>query len=475
VTDEIENVGTIPFPILSAGDLKQHLKEPEKLINEADEVCAGWYKPFGGTPARLDFTLTENPLKHWSQYGSTFGGKDIKLTWEPARFTWVYPLVEAYVLTGDEKYPSIFWQHFNQFVRLNPVNVGPNWSSAQEVALRLLPFLFAWQAFKPSPVFDKEKKKVMIHLIEQSIRRITLTLDYARSQNNNHMLSEALGLVLAGTFFDRVHPQAARWSQTGFKAFEEGLKQQIEPDGTYSQHSTNYHRLMLQLALVYYIYAQYHRREVRPEVAGRLAAATTWLMNETDPLSGKMTSLGHNDGSLLLPQGTDCIQDARPTLQAASRAFLGEPAFPPGEWDLLGHWLGIPEPKTGSTNDLEPMSTPQWRVGENDCWGTLRAVRFNSRPAHADQLAVDLWWHGTNFAMDAGTYLYNGASPWENALAATSVHNTITLDGRDQMRRAGRFLWLNRVNAARLPQSDPTPWPPGWSHTPVPHFVTSAA
>lgn len=454
VTDEVEKMGTVPFPNLSAGDLKQYLAEPEKVIHEADELCAGWYKPFGGAPARLDFTLNEIPLKHWSRYGSTFGGTDIKLIWEPARFTWVYALLEAYILTGDEKYPSFFWQQFNPFIRLNPVNTGPNWSSAQEVALRLLPLLFAWQTFKPSPVFNSEKKKVLIHLIEQSARRITFTLDYARSQNNNHLLSEAVGLILAGTFFDRVHPQAAQWTQTGFHAFEEGVMQQIEPDGSYSQHSTNYHRLMLQLALVYYIYAQYHRREVMPGVARRLAAATTWLAEATDPPSGRMINLGHNDGSLLLPQGIDCFQDARPTLQAASRAFLGKSVFPPGEWDLLSRWLGIPTPETGATMDSNPSSASLWRVGEDDCWGTLRAVRFHSRPAHADQLAVDLWWHGTNFAMDAGTYLYNGAPPWENALAATCVHNTITLDGRDQMSRAGRFLWLDRVNAAWLPQSD---------------------
>jgi hypothetical protein len=46
-------------------------------------------------------------------------------------------------------------------------------------------------------------------------------------------------------------------------------------------------------------------------------------------------------------------------------------------------------------------------------------------------------------AQDAGTYLYNALSPWDNALARTDVHNTVTAAGQDQMQRAGRFLWLD--------------------------------
>jgi asparagine synthase (glutamine-hydrolysing) len=57
-------------------------------------------------------------------------------------------------------------------------------------------------------------------------------------------------------------------------------------------------------------------------------------------------------------------------------------------------------------------------------------------------LHVDLWWRGQNIAMDAGTFSYNAPAPWNNPLAHTAYHNTVTVDGRDQMNRAGKFLWL---------------------------------
>jgi asparagine synthase (glutamine-hydrolysing) len=55
-----------------------------------------------------------------------------------------------------------------------------------------------------------------------------------------------------------------------------------------------------------------------------------------------------------------------------------------------------------------------------------------------------LWIHGHNIAIDAGTYLYSGEGRrWRNGLAHTSVHNTVTVDGEDQMTMLSRFTWTN--------------------------------
>jgi len=61
-----------------------------------------------------------------------------------------------------------------------------------------------------------------------------------------------------------------------------------------------------------------------------------------------------------------------------------------------------------------------------------------------------MWWHGFNIAMDAGTYRYTAPAPWQNALMDTAVHNTVQVDGQNQMLRVGRFLWLNWAQSRRL-------------------------
>jgi asparagine synthase (glutamine-hydrolysing) len=55
---------------------------------------------------------------------------------------------------------------------------------------------------------------------------------------------------------------------------------------------------------------------------------------------------------------------------------------------------------------------------------------------------VDLWWRGQNVALDAGTFSYNAAPPWDDTFSSTAYHNTVAVDGHDQMERVGRFLWL---------------------------------
>jgi hypothetical protein len=86
--------------------------------------------------------------------------------------------------------------------------------------------------------------------------------------------------------------------------------------------------------------------------------------------------------------------------------------------------------------------------------GFLRAARHSSRPTHADQLHVDLWWNHCNLAVDAGTYSYNLAYPWDNRLSGTDVHNTVMIENQHQMTRAGKFLWLDWAQATIIKHTE---------------------
>jgi hypothetical protein len=127
--------------------------------------------------------------------------------------------------------------------------------------------------------------------------------------------------------------------------------------------------------------------------------------------------------------------------------------LPPGLWDEIAIWMGSdPAPLTNHKSKVELSSSDisasgYHRLGTETSWALVRAGRYSRRPFQADQLHLDLWWRGINIARDPGTYLYNGDPPWNNGLAGSAVHNTVTVDGQDQMRRAGRFLWLDWAQA----------------------------
>lgn len=416
---------------------------PTLMAEEAGLLLKGKFRPFFGNPVQLDFPQISS-LDHWTAYTNEFAAQDIKFAWEPARFTWSLALARAYQVTGNEQYPQLFWQKFEQFIAANPLNRGPNWASAQEVALRVVMWILALPAFKDAASTTAERLTRMMGAVDQHIERILPTLAYARSQHNNHILSEALGLMLAGDFLRDVNPQAHRWIVLGRREFERAILRQVDDQGNYSQHSANYQRMMLQLALLYTVFMKRTDQEIPAAVFSRLTLATRWLIAQLDVTSGRLPNLGHNDGTLLLPFGCADYRDYRPTAQACAIAFLGQPCLPHGYWDELSSWLGFQT--THLFNAAKTVSSPAVRrVGTPDCWASLRGVRFLNRPAHADQLHVELWCAGENLARDAGTYLYNAPLPWQNALDVTRVHNTITLDGRDQMQRISRFLWLDQA------------------------------
>jgi hypothetical protein len=422
-----------------------------RTLAEADEIVARQVRLFGGPPVPLVLRLPMD-LLHWSAYEKgqpVVQDGDIKWIWEAGRFGWAYTLGRAYRLCADERYPQTFWKYAEEFRQANPPYRGPHWLSAQEVALRLMALVFAGQVFAGSPHTTEQRLAYLAGWIAEHAARIPPSLAYARAQNNNHLLSEAAGLYTAGLALPE-HPQAGKWRSTGWKWFHTGLRSQIDGQGAYIQNSTNYQRLMLQLALWVNRLATQDAQAQMPEPSlRRLATATSWLLALLDLASGRVPNLGPNDGAHILPLSSSPFEDYRPTLQAAGLAFLGERPLESGEWDELALWLA-PDPAQGKPTPVRRRAASAPHVLRHTgltSWAYLRAARFSGRPGHADQLHLDLWWRGQNLAIDPGTYLYNAPAPWDNSLALSAVHNTLTINNRDQMTPAGRFLFVDRAQA----------------------------
>ena len=426
-----------------------------ETIKQAEEILGGKFRRFGIDISEIDLS-PKTQLRHWSQVISPLVGpekQDIKYIWEPARFSWAIKLAQAFHLTNDDKYALFFWEKFAGFIKANPLNQGPNWESAQEVALRLIALIISINLIKDAKSSTIERKMDLFKSIADHADRIPPTISYAKAQNNNHLISEAVGLFTAGIFLPE-HPHAGKWERLGLKWFHRAVNSQISENGEYIQYSTNYHRMMLTLALWMKVLLQYSSRKMDGQAHTKLSHASNWLIGQFDPISSQVPNLGHNDGSLILPFYTAPYNDYRPILQTASRIFLDFPVLNPGPWDDLCIWLGISvEEKCEKTSSFLVNPTIP-RIGNTDAWASLRTARFTSRPAHADQLHVDLWYHGYNVALDAGTFKYNAPPPWNNGLAQTMVHNTVMINEKNQMYRAGRFLWLDWAQSKIVDQSD---------------------
>lgn len=394
------------------------------LLDKANEVVEDLSREPGTAEGEKHI---EAHTAHWTHYESgkeTTGAQDIKHIWEPARFNWAFALGRAYLLGHNEAYPQLFWRKFDEFQQQNPPYRGPNWMSAQEVGLRMLAFIFAGQVFDTSPTYSPERQRQLSLAIADHARRIPPTLVYARSQNNNHLVSEAVALYSAACALPD-HPQTRQWRKLGWKWFNQAIQHQVSLSGSYVQHSTNYHRLVLMLAMWMKFLAEGRGQLLPVGTTQRLQAATGWLAPLVDEHSGKVPNLGANDGANILAVSRLDFVDFLPVLEAAQKVF-------------------------GQPHDATPGLSDMPRLENTSSHAFLRVAHFSDRPSHADQLHLDLWWRGANILRDAGTFSYNAHSPWTNALSVTRVHNTLTLDDRDQMTAVSRFLWLKWAQAEVL-------------------------
>jgi len=464
----IRRQGGRPFFFSDSRSLEVQLKEvlgahgEESTVTEANRILEGSLPFFG----RLSFACGfpprwfQNPVtgqrvspdRSWTQMrfaADDYG--DLKFILEPSRFLFVYPLARAYSVSGDERFPEAFWSAIENWAASSPPMSGPLWICGQESSLRILAWSFALYAFLRSPATTPERVALLLSMIAVHAWRTMQTVGYARSQRSNHLFSEAVGLWTAGTLYPEL-TDAAGWQKQGERLLQEAVLDQITPGGAYLQDSFNYQRMVLQLLFWTLRLAEIHKIQLDPEIRARTVAAWEFIGEFVDSESGHAPNHGSNDGSCIFPLAACDYGDYRPLLSLGSCVLNRPTALPPGPWDEAALWLcaekRVPHPSSAWVGPSRTAKPGYYRIGIGNFWAFVRAGRYTRRPFQADQLHVDLWWHGLNLARDAGTYLYNGEPPWNNGLAGTAVHNTVMVDRRDQMRRAGRFLWLDWAQAS---------------------------
>jgi hypothetical protein len=397
-----------------------------------------WHRnPFTGQVTPTD--------RHWSRIDD-FGQGDIKVIWEPNRFGFVYDLVRSYWRTADEQIPDLFWQLIEDWQERNPPQAGANWKCGQEISFRVMAWCFGLFGFLEAATTTPERVARCAHMIAISGKRIEANLSYALSQKNNHSISEGMGLWTIGLLFPEFR-EARRWRDRGQAVLEDQGRKLIYEDGAFAQHSLNYHRLMLHDYAWSVRLGDLNDQSFSSELKERLRRAGHFLFQLQDETSGEVPVYGQNDGALILPLNNCPYHDFRPVISVTQFLTSGTRPYASGIWDEDLLWLFGPDslggPAESSTRtDLKAEIGGYYTLRSGSGFLFTRCATFRHRPGQADMLHADIWWRGQNIAVDAGTYSANAAEPWGEAFGGTECHNTVSVDGLDQMERAGRFLWL---------------------------------
>ena len=433
-----------------------------EIVSQAEEILQNRfcyffnsYYDLGPTPDWFLNPVTgkrAKPWLHWCDidlFDPAVG--DIKFIWEPSRFAWAYTLARAYAATGDEKYAEKLWTLFESWLEANQPNVGLNYACGQECAIRLMAMCFALYAIYQASSSTVERKIRLVTAVAVHADRIEKNIDFAISTRTNHSLTEAAGLYTVGTLFPEFE-RSDYWLKLGKKVLtNEGLKQ-IYLDGSYIQHSMNYHRLMLQVFLWVLQLAQLNGDSFDEAVVSRVKKAADFLYQMQDEFSGRVPNYGANDGALIIPlNGCDYL-DYRPVLQAVNYLFNESRLYESGPWDEDLVWFFGQQALAAPCNRVERSSRAYeaggyYTLRSNESWAMMRCHSYRDRPAHADMLHLDLWWKGLNILRDSGSYMYNCQQPWQDYFRSTSAHSTIVIAGTSQMQKLSRFTWLDWTKA----------------------------
>ena len=436
---------------------------------EADDLLNGNFRYFRHTPVqagwppdwhRNPFTGQTLPAdRHWSQIDD-FSQGDIKVIWDLSRFGFTYSLVRAYWRTGDERYPKRFWQLVEDWRLHNPPQWGANWKCGQETSFRLMAWCFGLYGFLDSPATTAKRVSMLAQIVAVSGGRIEANLRHALSQQNNHGVSEGMGLWTIGLLFPEFK-DSARWREKGRAVLESLGKDLIYEDGTFAQHSANYQRLALHDYLWAMRLGTLNGQPFSQDLQDRVKQAGEFLYQVQDEVSGRLPCFGHNDGSLILPLDNCDYQDFRPVIQAVHYLTTETRRCGDGPWDEGLLWLFGPQALQSATNspareDFQAKQGGFYTLRSESGFAFTHCPVYRHRPAHADTLNMDIWWRGQNITLDAGSYSYNAAPPWDHPLARAIYHNAVTVDGADPMERAGRFLWLPWAKGTVLTCQRPT-------------------
>ncbi len=437
----------------------------DALLAAADEVCRGRFELMGQTfdfqGGPIDWHLEPVsgrswPRLRWNRFGlyDADAPGDVKFTWELNRHQFWPTLARAYWLTGEDRYVDAWIQQITGWLDDNPPEIGVNWRSNLEHALRIVNWWIALAMFLPARQLSDELVCRIVGTMILKARHILADLDYSRiNMPNNHLLGDAMGLATMGLLLPGL-PEADHWRESGLNALWSEAPRQIHPDGASFECAISYHRFVAYFYVLIVRLCDTGDVPVPDVVRQRLEGMFEFVLHLRRP-DGGMPSIGDWDDGRTVVLSERALDDFRPMLSTGAVLFSRpDMAWAAGRLDAETLWLLGPQ--AGDAFDsLEPappdptsrafphggyfISRSDWT--DQAHYAVVRNGPFDSH-THADLLNVELAAFGQPILVDPGTYTYNGPWAWRTYFRSGRAHNALLVDGQTQTCAHRLFRWL---------------------------------
>lgn len=356
--------------------------------------------------------------------------------------------VIRYDYNFDDDQSAYVFNEIEDFITKNPINQGPNYKCSQEISLRVLNWTFALYYYKDSPNLTEALFQKIMHSIYWQIHHVYKNIHFSRvSVRNNHAITESLLLYLSGKLFP-FFPNVAKWSEKGKKWFEQEIAYQIYEDGTFLQFSMNYHRVVIQLLTWGIQLAKLNGDTFDNVVYERARKSLDFLDACSDPMTGELPNYGSNDGALFFKLTNDDYRVYRSQLDDLRAVLNGYTYF--GSKSSLWYGIQAKQKKQAALPEISEFTKGGYYIiQEGNTKTFIRCGAYKDRPFQSDNLHIDIWVDGKNVLRDNGSYQYNTSKELINYFNGSEGHNTISIDGKDQMQKGNRFIWNYWVKEAK--------------------------
>jgi len=371
----------------------------------AGAVCEGTFTHAGLTIA------TGNP-PDWLN-NALPADEEWRIEWY--KFYYGLDLAYAFSITGDERYRSTWKCLVQSWIDQMPVGCD----SSDVAARRIQNWIYAWNTFSRYAVFEPDFENEIISHLTNEVSRLRHNLTAER----NHRTLELYALFIAALALPELdHDNLLDFAIT---ELHRNLLTDVRPDGVHREQSTHYHMT----ALRSYLGARENARQFALQFPAsydeRLEQACEFLLHVQRP-DGFIPALSDADTGNYsdLLELAAFIFSRSDFLYAATAGALGDkptetcPSFIEG-----GYFIQ----RSGWGDDKTNFREQNYLIF--DC-GPLG----DGGHGHYDLLNIELMGHGRSLIVDPGRFTYaEENSQWRHRFKGTAAHNTVCVDGLDQV------------------------------------------
>jgi hypothetical protein len=393
---------------------------------------------------------------------------NIKQVWEISRLQHLTLLATAWFLSQDDAYAHRVDEQLRSWWRENPFLSGVHWTSGIEIGIRLISLAWIRRLLDEWPgvadLFEHDDLAV------QQIRWHQQYLAAFRSRGssaNNHVIAEAAGQLVASCAFPWFG-ESERWRRRSARLLEDELARNTFPSGIGREQASDYQCFVTELGLLAAVEAERSDRPLSASTWQRLCAMTDSAAALADERLRPPRQGDDDEGRALLIDAPECAR--WPLLLSLGEMIFGRLNWWPSlsmtaSGSIIGAMLGIKRDIAGRPaqrpSRFADAGTTVLRTAKGAapeiwcrCDGGPHGFLSIAAHAHADALSVEVRYGGVDILADPGTYCYHGEPEWRSYFRSTIAHNTVELDGQNQSRDGGPFLWLSHANGRELSVAD---------------------